>query len=84
MAWRPLNIVPQLLSVYTGRREESLSPVSIPVTDLKVLLRLAREQYLVMHDGCLPRATSLIAEKENHAREAPGKALQQDPFTLSL
>ncbi|XP_048882370.1 mdm2-binding protein isoform X2 [Brienomyrus brachyistius] len=53
------------------RREESLNPVSIPVTDLKVLLRLAREQYLMMHDARLPRAATLIAEKENHTREVP-------------
>ncbi|XP_023668063.1 mdm2-binding protein isoform X2 [Paramormyrops kingsleyae] len=58
------------------RREESLNPVSIPVTDLKVLLRLAREQYLVMHDGRLPRAASLIAEKENHTREVPAVSMR--------
>ncbi|XP_041758466.2 mdm2-binding protein [Coregonus clupeaformis] len=60
------------------RREEADKPASIPVNDLKVLLSLAREQYLKMHDSALPKASSLPkdsslprvehcgAEEENH------------------
>uniref|UniRef100_A0A8C7HFE2 Mdm2-binding protein n=1 Tax=Oncorhynchus kisutch TaxID=8019 RepID=A0A8C7HFE2_ONCKI len=35
------------------RREEAEKPASIPVNDLKILLSLAREQYLKMHDSTL-------------------------------
>ncbi|CAB1321331.1 unnamed protein product [Coregonus sp. 'balchen'] len=63
---------------FSGRREEADKPASIPVNDLKVLLSLAREQYLKMHDSALPKASSLPkdsslprvehcgAEEENH------------------
>ncbi|XP_045575247.1 mdm2-binding protein isoform X3 [Salmo salar] len=41
------------------RREEAEKPASIPVNDLKILLSLAREQYLKMHDSTLPKASTL-------------------------
>ncbi|XP_031667764.1 mdm2-binding protein isoform X3 [Oncorhynchus kisutch] len=41
------------------RREEAEKPASIPVNDLKILLSLAREQYLKMHDSTLPKDSSL-------------------------
>lgn len=47
-------------------------PASVPVNDLKVLLSLARKQYLEMHDSSLPKAALLLAEKENCSGKAPG------------
>ncbi|XP_036791448.1 mdm2-binding protein isoform X6 [Oncorhynchus mykiss] len=44
------------------RREEAEKPASIPVNDLKILLSLAREQYLKMHDSTLPKASTLLKD----------------------
>ncbi|KAL0963376.1 hypothetical protein UPYG_G00305560 [Umbra pygmaea] len=53
------------------RRKEAEKPASIPVNDLKVLLSLAREQFLRMHDSTLPEASSLRrVEKENDTVKA--------------
>uniref|UniRef100_A0A6Q2YY81 MDM2 binding protein n=1 Tax=Esox lucius TaxID=8010 RepID=A0A6Q2YY81_ESOLU len=41
------------------RQVEAEKPASIPVNDLKVLLSLAREQYLRMHDSDLPTTSTL-------------------------
>ncbi|KPP78681.1 mdm2-binding protein-like [Scleropages formosus] len=45
------------------RREEAQKSPSVPVNDLKVLLGLAREQYLKMHDNNLPRTKLLTLEE---------------------
>ncbi|MGH0141766.1 UNVERIFIED_CONTAM: hypothetical protein FKN15_074653 [Acipenser sinensis] len=54
-------------------RVKNKKPASIPANDLKVLLALAREQYLKMHDANLPK-TVLREEdlKENHEKKCPG------------
>ncbi|RXM35694.1 hypothetical protein EOD39_3950 [Acipenser ruthenus] len=54
-------------------RVKNKKPASIPVNDLKVLLALAREQYLKMHDANLPK-TVLHEEalKENREKKYPG------------
>ncbi|MGH0163032.1 UNVERIFIED_CONTAM: hypothetical protein FKN15_058187 [Acipenser sinensis] len=55
-------------------REKNKKPASIPVSDLKVLLALAREQYLKVHDANLPK-TVLHEEnflKENREKKCPG------------
>ncbi|KAJ8394652.1 hypothetical protein AAFF_G00044550 [Aldrovandia affinis] len=61
------------------RREKANKPASVPVNNLKVLLRLAREQYLKMHDSNLPKAAPLLEEKENCNRKAQeaGRKLAQ-------
>ncbi|XP_034142800.1 mdm2-binding protein isoform X2 [Esox lucius] len=51
------------------RQVEAEKPASIPVNDLKVLLSLAREQYLRMHDSDLPTTSTL----PHHATVAPGR-----------
>ncbi|MBN3306111.1 MTBP protein, partial [Amia calva] len=59
--------------IHRGRREESNNPASVPVRDLKVLLTLAREQYLKMYDDSLPR--TLLHDKklkENRLQTPPG------------
>ncbi|KAJ8353813.1 hypothetical protein SKAU_G00213800 [Synaphobranchus kaupii] len=53
------------------RREEVQKPASVPVNDLKVLLSLARKQYLKMHDSGLPKAALLLEGKENCNSKAP-------------
>ncbi|KAK1173331.1 mdm2-binding protein-like isoform X1 [Acipenser oxyrinchus oxyrinchus] len=55
-------------------REKIKKPASIPVSDLKVLLALAREQYLKVHDANLPK-TVLHEEnflKDNREKKYPG------------
>ncbi|KAJ8291052.1 hypothetical protein GJAV_G00020840 [Gymnothorax javanicus] len=58
------------------RREEGQKSASVPVNDLKVLLSLAREQYLQMHDSRLPKAAPLLEEKENCSGQAPEAAVE--------
>ncbi|XP_061076173.1 mdm2-binding protein isoform X2 [Conger conger] len=62
------------------RREQKQKPASVPVNDLKVLLSLARKQYLEMHDSCLPKAALLLKEKENCSGKAPEAEVK---FSLS-
>lgn len=38
----------------------------MPLNDLRVLLRLAREQYLKMHNVMQPKVSGVPVEKENH------------------
>ncbi|KAM4633825.1 mdm2-binding protein [Polymixia lowei] len=50
------------------RRVEAPTSATIPVNDLKVLLSLAREQYLKMNDATLPSAASCLpGDQENTA-----------------
>ncbi|KAG9333102.1 hypothetical protein JZ751_013481 [Albula glossodonta] len=53
------------------RRAEAHKSASVPVNDLKVLLSLARKQYLSMHDSGLPRAAPLLEGKENCSSKPP-------------
>ncbi|KAM3873426.1 mdm2-binding protein [Diretmus argenteus] len=46
------------------QREEASTPATIPVNDLKVILNLAREQYLKMMDSTLPCAASFLLEDQ--------------------
>ncbi|XP_051263815.1 mdm2-binding protein isoform X1 [Dicentrarchus labrax] len=62
-----------LLKEYLRQKEEASASTSIPVNDLKVILNLAREQYLKMIDSTLPStATCLIGEKESMAANNSG------------
>ncbi|KAF7708434.1 mdm2-binding protein isoform X1 [Silurus meridionalis] len=53
----------QVVQECARRREEAQKPAAVPLNDLRVLLRLAREQYLKMQ----PRVLCAPGEKENHA-----------------
>ncbi|XP_029927325.1 mdm2-binding protein [Myripristis murdjan] len=54
------------------RRVEASSQASIPVNDLKVLLSLAREQYLKMTESALPSAAPcLMEDPDNTASKTP-------------
>ncbi|KAK1172652.1 mdm2-binding protein-like isoform X2 [Acipenser oxyrinchus oxyrinchus] len=54
-------------------RVKNKKPASIPANDLKVLLALAREQYLKMHDANLPKTVLHEGDlKENHEKKCPG------------
>ncbi|XP_064194456.1 mdm2-binding protein isoform X1 [Anguilla rostrata] len=63
------------------RREEVQKPASVPVNDLKVLLSLARKQYLQMHDSRLPKAARLLEEKENCSSKAPETVVKSSQCT---
>ncbi|KAM7420437.1 hypothetical protein PAMA_014926 [Pampus argenteus] len=49
------------LKEYLRQKEEASASTSIPVNDLKVILSLAREQYLKMIDSTLPSAAPFLA-----------------------
>uniref|UniRef100_A0A667YB26 MDM2 binding protein n=1 Tax=Myripristis murdjan TaxID=586833 RepID=A0A667YB26_9TELE len=58
------------------RRVEASSQASIPVNDLKVLLSLAREQYLKMTESALPSAAPcLMEDPDNTASKTPGRSV---------
>lgn len=62
-------------SVWTGRREETHKPAAVPLNDLRVLLRLAREQYLKMQKTIQPKVSCVSEEKENHTSVTGGNHL---------
>ncbi|XP_032374786.1 mdm2-binding protein [Etheostoma spectabile] len=53
-----------VLKEYLRRKEELSASPSIPVNDLKVILSLAREQYLKMTDSTLPSAATCLTDKQ--------------------
>ncbi|XP_034729297.1 mdm2-binding protein [Etheostoma cragini] len=53
-----------VLKEYLRQKEEASASPSIPVNDLKVLLSLAREQYLKMTDSTLPSAATCLTDKQ--------------------
>ncbi|XP_044063825.1 mdm2-binding protein [Siniperca chuatsi] len=62
-----------VLKEYLRQKEEASAPTSIPVNDLKVILSLAREQYLKIIDSTLPSAaTCLTDEQEGTAAKNSG------------
>ncbi|XP_037640630.1 mdm2-binding protein [Sebastes umbrosus] len=62
-----------VLKEYLRQKEEASASTSIPVNDLKVILSLAREQYLKMIDSTLPSAaTCLTDDQESTAAKASG------------
>ncbi|XP_070691821.1 mdm2-binding protein [Pempheris klunzingeri] len=61
-----------VLKEYLRQKEEASASPSIPVNDLRVILSLAREQYLKMIDSSLPSAAICITdEQENTAAKNP-------------
>ncbi|KAK3550563.1 hypothetical protein QTP70_000055 [Hemibagrus guttatus] len=56
----------QVVQECARRREEAQKPAGVPLNDLRVLLRLAREQYLKMHNVMQPKVSGVPVEKENH------------------
>lgn len=50
------------LFVYPGQKEDASS--SVPINDLKVILSLAREQYLKMMDSTLPSTAPCITDDQ--------------------
>ncbi|XP_045901828.1 mdm2-binding protein isoform X4 [Micropterus dolomieu] len=62
-----------VLKEYLRQKEEASASTSIRVNDLKVILSLAREQYLKMIDSTLPSvATCLTDEQEGTAAKSSG------------
>ncbi|XP_056142591.1 mdm2-binding protein [Lampris incognitus] len=55
-----------VLKEYLRRRGEASSPATIPVNDLKVLLNLARDQYLKMKESTLPFAAPCLPEDQEN------------------
>ncbi|XP_042346200.1 mdm2-binding protein [Plectropomus leopardus] len=62
-----------VLKEYLRQKKEASASPLIPVSELKVILSLAREQYLKMIDSTLPSAaTCLTDELESSAAKDPG------------
>ncbi|XP_060906936.1 mdm2-binding protein isoform X1 [Labrus mixtus] len=53
-----------VLKEYLRRKEEASASTLIPVNDLKVILSLAREQYLKMIDAKLPSAATCLTDEQ--------------------
>ncbi|XP_028281499.1 mdm2-binding protein isoform X2 [Parambassis ranga] len=53
-----------VLKEYLRQKGEASGSPSIPVNDLKVILNLAREQYLKMFDSALPSAATCLTDDE--------------------
>ncbi|XP_074539642.1 mdm2-binding protein [Halichoeres trimaculatus] len=56
-----------LLKEYIRQREEAMASTLIPINDLKVILRLAREQYLKMIDSTLPSVATCLTDEQESA-----------------
>ncbi|XP_049440741.1 mdm2-binding protein [Epinephelus fuscoguttatus] len=52
-----------VLKEYLRQKEEASASTSIPINDLKVILSLAREQYLKMIDSTLPSAVTCVMDE---------------------
>ncbi|KAI4871608.1 hypothetical protein NFI96_018584 [Prochilodus magdalenae] len=48
-----------------GRRQQAQKPAAAPLNDLKVLLNLAREQYLSMQTSTLPKASECVPTEKD-------------------
>ncbi|XP_034083674.1 mdm2-binding protein isoform X1 [Gymnodraco acuticeps] len=60
-----------VLKEYLRQKEEASGSTSVPVNDLKVILSVAREQYLKMTDSTLPNAaTCLTVAQESKAAKS--------------
>ncbi|XP_034554207.1 mdm2-binding protein isoform X2 [Notolabrus celidotus] len=64
-----------VLKEYLRRREEASASTLIPVNDLKVILSLAREQYLKMIDSTLPTVATTLTDEED-STDAKNPVLQ--------
>lgn len=53
--------------MWTGRREKVQKPAAVPLNDLKVLLKLVREQYLNMQNAALPRTSDCVCTQKDDA-----------------
>ncbi|KAK1895213.1 Mdm2-binding protein [Dissostichus eleginoides] len=51
-----------VLKEYLRQKEEASGSTSVPVNDLKVILSVAREQYLKMTDSTLPNAATCLTD----------------------
>ncbi|XP_056300611.1 mdm2-binding protein [Pseudoliparis swirei] len=53
-----------VLKEYLRHKEEASASTSMPISDLKVILSLAREQYLKMIDSTPPSASTCLTDEE--------------------
>ncbi|KAF3839989.1 hypothetical protein F7725_018706 [Dissostichus mawsoni] len=53
-----------VLKEYLRQKEEASGSTSVPVNDLKVILSVAREQYLKMTDSTLPNAATCLTDAQ--------------------
>ncbi|TNN79996.1 Mdm2-binding protein [Liparis tanakae] len=59
-----------VLKEYLRHKEEASASTSIPISDLKVILSLAREQYLKMIDSTPPSASTCLTDEEEEGTAA--------------
>ncbi|XP_071326550.1 mdm2-binding protein [Trachinotus anak] len=68
-----------VLKEYLRQKEEASASTSIPINDLKVILSLAREQYLKMIDSALPSAATYLTHEQESARNSGFQMISHQP-----
>ncbi|KAG7229397.1 hypothetical protein INR49_012788 [Caranx melampygus] len=68
-----------VLKEYLRQKEEASGATSIPINDLKVILNLAREQYLKMIDSTLPSAATCLTRKQEPVRNSAFQTISLQP-----
>ncbi|XP_040899340.1 mdm2-binding protein [Toxotes jaculatrix] len=68
-----------VLKEYLRQKEEASASSSIPINDLKVILNLAREQYLKMIDSTLPSVAACLTYEQETARNSGFQTDSQQP-----
>nr|XP_020464066.1 mdm2-binding protein [Monopterus albus] len=64
---------------YLRQKEEASASASVPINDLKLILNLAREQYLKMIDSTLPSASGCLANEHETAKNPGFQTVSQQP-----
>lgn len=69
------------MTVCPGQKEEISGSNSVPASELKEILNLARKQYLKMMDSSLPSAASCLARHDVTASSNSGKKEKKKTLT---
>ncbi|XP_026148717.1 mdm2-binding protein isoform X2 [Mastacembelus armatus] len=68
-----------VLKEYLRQKEEASASTSIPISDLKAILNLAREQYLKMIDSALPPAATCLEDEQETSMNSGFQAVSHQP-----
>nr|WGL47437.1 mdm2 [Rachycentron canadum] len=68
-----------VLTEYLSQKEKTSALTSIPINDLKVILSLAREQYLKMIDSTLPSAATCLTYEKETTKKSGFQTISHQP-----
>ncbi|XP_035494524.2 mdm2-binding protein [Scophthalmus maximus] len=68
-----------VLKEYLRQKEEESASSSIPINDLKLILSLAREQYLRVIDSTLPSAATCLTDEQEIAKNSVFQTVSHQP-----